>query len=282
MKVVVIGADCPLGREVTAALQGREIPFVSISSHDPVLESVKLLLHAFTFHDATQVINVLSHEMFRGEDASTHKHSLMVTKNLAKACRSHDAVLIHLSGSEIHEGRRSGAYGESDRPDSADLRAKRMLKAESYVRKRAPKHIVLRCGPLIAASGDNLLTRVMRLLDEGRDLDCSDDKLCPTPAGDIARVIVAMVLQLDCGADPWGVYNYCSSDATTLCEFSDAVLGLAGQYGRIRTGSVSLHRIAGGERHVVLNCRAILCAFGIQQRPWRNALPALVAEYCRS
>ena len=40
MKAVVIGADCRLGRELAANLQGREIPFVSISSHDPVLESV--------------------------------------------------------------------------------------------------------------------------------------------------------------------------------------------------------------------------------------------------
>lgn len=52
----VIGADCRLGLRLAANLQGRDIPFVSISSRDPVLDSVKLLLHAFAYHGATQVV----------------------------------------------------------------------------------------------------------------------------------------------------------------------------------------------------------------------------------
>lgn len=281
MKVVLIGADGRLGREVAASLQGRDIPFVSISSHDPVLESVKLLLHAFTFHGATQVINVLSQELFRGDDALAYKRSLLVTKNLAKACRSHDAVLIHLSDDGMFAGRKSGAYREKDRPDSTVARTARVLKAESYVRKRAPRHIVLRSGPLIASGGDNLFTRVIGQLEREPDLEYTDDKLCPTPASDIARVVVAMILQIDCGATPWGIYHYCSSDATTLYHFAEAVLALASQYGRIRGGGVQLRNAAGSGRHVILNCQQLLHTFGIKQRPWRAALPAVVAEYCR-
>lgn len=282
MKAVVIGADCRLGRELAANLQGREIPFVSISSHDPVLESVKLLLHAFTFHGATQVINILSHELFRGDDTLAHKRSLLVTKNLAKACRAHDAVLIHFADDSMYAGRASGAYRETERPDSAHPRSARVLKAESYVRKRAPKHIVLRCGPLIASDGDNLFTQIMQQLEHDQVVELSEDKLCPTPVHDVARVVVAMILQLDCGASPWGTYNYCSSDVTTRYHFAEAVLALASQYGRIRSDSVQLHATPGGGRYVILNCQQILCTFGIRQRPWRSALPTVVAEYCRS
>lgn len=281
MKAVIIGADCRLGRELVASLQGREIPFVSISSHDPVLESVKLLLHAFSFHNATQVINVLSHELFHSEDPLAYKRSLLVTKNLAKACRGHDAVLIHLADDSMYAGRRGGAYNEKDRPDSAHPRGMRVLKAESYVRKRAPKHIVLRCGSLIASSGNTLFTQVMTQLEQGGTLGFSEDKFCPTPAYDVARVVAAMVLQLDCGASPWGIYNYCSSDVTTHFQFAEMVLALASQYGRIRSGSVELQPVPGAGRHMILNCHQILCTFGIKQRTWRSALPAVVAEYCR-
>ncbi len=132
MKTVIIGADCRLGLELAANLQGRDIPFVSISSRDPVLDSVKLLLHAFAYHGATQVVNALSHELFSGDDPAAYKRSLLVTKNLCKACRAHgEAALIHLSDDSMYAGRKSGAYREKDKPDSADPRVARVLKAES-------------------------------------------------------------------------------------------------------------------------------------------------------
>jgi hypothetical protein len=40
--------------------------------------------------------------------------------------------------------------------------------------------------------------------------------------------------------------------------------------------------VPGKDRNVILNCHHILNTFGIKQRPWRAALPAVVAEYCRS
>jgi dTDP-4-dehydrorhamnose reductase len=281
MKTVIIGADCRLGHELAANLQGRDIPFVSISSRDPVLESVKLLLHAFAFHAATHVVNALSHELFHGDDPAAYKRSLLVVKNLCKACRAHDAALIHLSDDSVYAGRRGGAYREKDRPDSADPRAARVLKGESYVSKRVPKHIVLRCGPVFAPAGENLFTAIAGQLEKGRTLECTEDKLCPTPANDVARVVAAIILQLDCGATPWGTYHYCSSDAASLYNFAEAVIALASQYGRIRREDVSLIAVPAKERNVILNCHQLLNTFGIKQRPWRAALPAVVAEYCR-
>lgn len=281
MKTVVIGSDSRLGSEVVAHLLGRELPVVSISSRDPVLESVKLLVHSFTVHGAECVVNLVSHEWFADEDVTAHKNSLQVIKNLCKACRAQDVVLIHLSDDSVFAGRKSGAYRERDKPDNTDKRTGRILKGERYVRKRAPKHIVLRTGPVFAPSGNNIFTLLIGRLEKGQVLDISEDKLCPTPASDIARVIVAMILQLGCGAEPWGTYHYCSSDAASLYSFTEAIVALASQYGRIRRENVTLQAHPGGDHHVILNCHLIHGTFGIRQRPWRAALPAVVAEYCR-
>jgi len=282
VKAVIIGADCRLGLELAANLQGRDIPFVSISSRDPVLESVKLLQHAFRYHGATHIVNALSRELFLGEDANAYKRSLVVIKNLCTACRAHEASLIHLSDDGMFAGRKNGAYREKDKPDSADPRAARVLKGESYVTKRVPRHIVLRSGPLFAPTGDNLFTLLVQRLEKGHVLECTEDKVCPTPANDVARVVVAIILQLECGATPWGVYHYCSSDAASLYNFAEAVVALASQYGRIRRDSVRLQATASVDRNVILNCHKLLGTFGIKQRPWRAVLPAVVAEYCRT
>lgn len=281
MKAVVIGSDSRLGLEVAASLQGRDIPFVSISGKDPVLDSPRLLQHAFSVHGATQVVNVLSREWLATPDPRRHKLALQLVQHLCKACRMADVQLIHVSNDSMFAGRRGTAYRESDWPDRLDETSRHVLKAESYVRKRVPGHLVLRTGPLVAASGNNLFTEVVERLQGGETVDYTEDKICPTPAADVARVIAAMILQLDCGATPWGVYHYCSSDAASPYNFAEAVLALASQYGKLRREDVRLRVVPGQERHVILNCHGLLGAFGIKQRPWRAALPSVVAEYCR-
>lgn len=281
MKAVVIGSDSRLGLEVAASLQGRDIPFVSISGRDPVLESPRLLQHAFSVHGATQVVNVLSREWLATADPRRHKLALQVVQNLCKACRVADAQLIHVSNDSMFAGRRGTAYRESDWPDRLDETSRHVLKAESYVRKRVPGHLVLRTGPMVAASGTNLFTEVVGRLQAGEPVEFTEDKICPTPAADVARVIAAIILQLDCGATPWGVYHYCSSDAASPYNFAEAVLALASQYGKLRREDVRLRMVPGQERHRILNCHSLLGAFGIKQRPWRAALPSVVAEYCR-
>lgn len=281
MKAVVIGSDLRLGLELAANLQGRDYPFVSIASDDPVLESAKLLQHAFTVHRATEVISVLPQEWFRTADAAAHRRGLLLIQNLCKVCRALDVALLHLSDASMFAGRKSGTYREKDKPDRSDDRAKRVLKGERYVIKRVPRHIVLRSGPLFAASGDNLFTGVMKRLERGEPVECGEDKLCPTPANDLARVVVAIILQLSCGATPWGIYHYCSSDAASLYNFAEAVVALASQYGRIRSDDVHLQARPAQDRNIVLNCHQLLGAFGIKQRAWRSALPSVVAEYCR-
>lgn len=281
MKVLVVGADHRLGLELAAGLQGRDIPFFSLGSQDKLLSDARALAAAVHAHGAGYVINALSADCFRTDDAAEHRRGLLLIKNLANVCRATQAVLIHVSDTSMFAGRRSGAYREKDRPDNTDARAKRVLKGESHVLRRVPRHIVLRSGPLVAATGDNLFTRVMRQLERGEALECSDDRVCPTPAADLARVVVGIILQLACGATPWGIYHYCSSDASSLYNFAEAVLALASQYGRIRRDTAQLSARPAQERNLILNCHQILGTFGIKQRPWRAALPAVVAEYCR-
>ena len=83
MKAVLIGSDSRLGLELAASLQGRDLPFVSISSKDPVLEGSRLLEHAFAVHGATQVVNLMSREWFASGDPALAKRSLLLVKNLS-------------------------------------------------------------------------------------------------------------------------------------------------------------------------------------------------------
>jgi dTDP-4-dehydrorhamnose reductase len=280
VKALIIGSDCVAGIELAANLQGRDIPFASLSSRDPALDSAKLLTQALHAQGISHVVNVLTRELFSRDDSAALKRGLVITTNLCKACRAQGAALIHLSDDRMFHGRKGGAYREKDKPDNANPLAQHVLKGERYVGKRVPRQIVLRCGPLVAPGGDNLLTVMFRRLEAGQRIECSTDKICPTPANDLARVVVALILQIDCGAESWGTYHYCSSDAVSLYNFAESVVAIASQFGRIDREKVKLEAQEGEGRNIILNCHQLLGAFGIQQRPWRAALPSIVAEYC--
>lgn len=279
MKTIIVGSDLQLGMEFNAQLLSRDIPLVSISGSDAALDNIKLLLNAMRVHQPTFVVNLVTRELFASGDASQYKRALQVTKNLAKACRSQGVVLIHLSDDSVFAGRKSGAYRERDKPDSKSPLAKHMLKAESYVCRRALKHIVLRTGPVISATGDNLFTKVFDRLRLGQHLEMSDNKICPTPATDVARVAIAMILQIGCGAEHWGVYQSACGDPASLYNFAEAIIATASQYGHIRREDVRLDQREADGEHVILNCHKIFSTFGIKQRTWRQSLPVMIAEH---
>lgn len=279
MKTVIVGSDLQLGMEFNAQLLARQIPSVSISGSDTVLDSVKLLVNAMRVHAPSFVVNLVSRDLFASGDEAQYRRALQVTKNLAKVCRSQGIVLIHLSDDSMFAGRRSGAYREKDKPDSKSPLAKHILKAESYVCRRASRHLVLRTGPVISPIGENIFTMLFDRLKAGQRLEMLDDKICPTSGADVARVVIAMILQTGCGAEEWGVYHYASGDATSLYSFAEAIVATASQYGHIRRETVSLVQRDGDGHHIILNCHKIFSTFGIKQRNWRQTLPAIIAEY---
>jgi dTDP-4-dehydrorhamnose reductase len=148
---------------------------------------------------------------------------------------------------------------------------------ERHLAERLARHIVLRTGPVIAERGDNLLTQTLRQLRGGGTIAAADaPRFCPTPADDVARVIGAMHDQLDCAAQCWGIFHYHSSDPASHYEFVEVLLAAAAQFWQLDAQVAAEPAAAGGAAFPLLGCQRIRDTFGIQQLPWRKAIPALL------
>ena len=85
-----------------------------------------------------------------------------------------------------------------------------------------------------------------------------------------------------CGAPCWGTYHYHSSDAASGYEFAEVVLAAAAQYWDVGGAHVQLQAVPGepyGGVFPLLNCQRIRDTFGVQQLPWRRAVPELLKQY---
>ncbi len=205
-----------------------------------------------------------------------------VAMQLIALCNERDWVWLLLSDSRVFPGAGKKRFIETDAPAPATAAGRQLLMRESFVAEAVGRHLILRTGPVIASHGDNLLMRLLARMRVGGLVTLPDvQRFCPTPVADITRVIAAIHDQLDCGASSWGHYHYESADPANGYEFAEVVLAAATQYWSMGEGVVQLRSApvdSAADVYPLLNCQRIRDTFGIQQLPWRRAIPSLLKQ----
>lgn len=201
---------------------------------------------------------------------------------LAKACQRNGVAYLHLSSSRLFSGRLDRLYSEDDYPDSDDKVGRALLRAEEAVRDRCERHLILRLGPVFSHHSGNWLPGMMARLGSEEKLSLDNNlRGNPVAADDAARVISGLLDQLSAGAEPWGIYHYCSSDNTNAFELAEALLAAASQFAEFDATRVELDEMP--EAHLpanrALDCRKIRNTFAIKQVPWRDFVTDTVKLY---
>ena len=209
-------------------------------------------------------------------------------ERLAELCQHHDFVLLQPSSYRVFDGARTTAYSEKDEVSPLDARGRALWRIEQSVRSLCPRHVLLRFGWLLDDSRDGVLGRVLQRLEQSEPILLADDRRGnPTPVDDAARVILAVLKQLDCQAPLWGTYHYGGHEASTPLLVAQALLGEAGKYRDVTTANLTAvahaacSDAAAEPQHGVLACKKIFTTFGIKPRAWRTGLPSLLERYYR-
>lgn len=212
----------------------------------------------------------------------------LAVERLAELCQHYGLILLQPSSYRVFDGSRTTAYSEKDETAPLDLRGQLLWRTEQSVRARCPRHVLLRFGWLLDDSTDGLLGRFLQRLEGEEEVVLADDRRSnPTLVDDAARVILAVVKQLDCQAPLWGTYHYGGHEAATPMVVGQAILGEASHFRRPRLqaltarGHAQLDDAVSEPQHGVLACKKIFNTFGIKPRAWRAGLPSLLDRYYR-
>ena len=118
--------------------------------------------------------------------------------NLAEECRERDIPLIHVSTDYVFDGTKKGAYIEEDPVAPLGVYGESKAAGEAEVRKRLPKHVIVRTAWLCGVHGHNFVKTILRM---GREKDTlrvvSDQFGCPTFAADLAEAIFEVAKQTE-------------------------------------------------------------------------------------
>ncbi|MBY4676839.1 dTDP-4-dehydrorhamnose reductase [Marinobacterium arenosum] len=291
VKVLVTGADGQVGRALQAlAEEDGFFELIPLGSLQLDVTNAKAVRAQLNEHLPDYLINAAG---FNDVDLAEQQPERCFAVNrdalegLALACGDLGIPVLHLSTDYVFDGHYASGYTEDDEAAPLGVYGASKWAGEEHLRRLLPRHLILRCSWLFSEAGTNyVLSTLKNAAESGGRLKAVNDRVgCPTSAADAARVLLAIIKQLQNGADAWGTYHYSGAEVTTLYGFTEAIIAEARQYdGRFQT--LELEAVASADYPTeaqrptssVLKCRKLLNTFGIRQRPWRNELSAVMRK----
>lgn len=294
MKLLVVGANSALGRELLKLLQQRGVDYAAPSLDEDDIADPLRMARIVTRSEADQVVNLLAFaagsqlapELAEQDAPRCALFNAELPGLLAQVCDHLHIPLTHLSTVLVFSGNKKLAYSEDDQPAPLGVYGSAALLGEQTIQQTLPRHVILRSGWLFGAGQDEVIQRWLHdIVANDGSMEVWKRKLNPTPVEDLARVIMAVALQIDCQAPVWGTYHYASLESRREHEFAQDVVRAAARHDEAiyrLLDHLSIHPRRAEPpllSNATLGCKKIFDTFGIKQRSWQGALQQLVKSY---
>lgn len=289
VKLLVLGADSLLGRALVQLLQEQAVPFRALDTQALDLLRKPEVIKAVSAQRPDQVVNVATYGSLEQAEADSLIAGECDTINtrglstLAEVCRDLELPLLHHSSSLVFDGQKVHPYSEDDSTNPVSRYGMSKWYGERAIREVLPRHLILRTDQLFSREQPALFRDWIDCCkrQHGR-LELMPWRTSPTPARDVARVLLAIARQLDCDAEQWGTYHYCALQPMSLEHFAESFLQEAAKYDPDLTEAmqtlelVRLPVAAPWIPNTVLSSQRLFETFGIKQRTRTAELNAVL------
>ena len=292
MKLLITGSAGQVGSALCALAEAGNIDYQAYSSAELDITRESKVLRVMRRNRPTCVINAAAYTAVdQAEDEADHCFAVNRdgARYLAKACSRYGASLLQISTSYVFDGKKKSGYVEEDIANPINCYGASKLAGEQEIAKLLNRYAILRVSWVFGEVGNNFVKTIARVCQEREELSIVDDQIgAPTSATDVARVLIAMAQQYDCGSKAWGTYHYASEGATNWHDFAEQIVAETSKYTPVNVTQVKAVKTteydyrAARPLNSQLNCQKILEAFGIKQRSWRPEMAKVVKYCCQS
>lgn len=297
MKLLIVGGDSLTGMALQDLLAAQAVnaPAESrisckfVSAADLNLLQKMDVAKVISQFAPTLVINVANYgnlELSEKDAAAARlcdEQNSLVPAVLAEVCAHLSLPLVQHSSSLVFDGLKLHPYSEEDAANPVCRYGRSKWYGERAIRDALPTHLILRTDWVFSARHPAFFRRHIENCkqQQGR-LEVLNHRFSPTPAADVARVLVSIARQIDCAAEVWGTYHYAAHQPLSQEAFVEQVLHEAAHFDPELAGllpavqfskrPVQLPYIANS----VLNGQKLFETFGIKPRPRTAAVTAVL------
>ncbi|THC49381.1 dTDP-4-dehydrorhamnose reductase [Streptomyces sp. A1499] len=231
MSWLVTGAGGLLGRHLVRRLGDERV--AALDRRDLDITDADAVDAALARHRPRVVANCAA--WTATDDAEKHPHAawrvnVTGTRNLARACRRHGAVLLQLSSDYVFSGHARTPYREDAPTGPLNVYGRTKAAAESAVLDVLPDAgYVVRAAWLYGVGGRNFVDTMIGLERTHASVRVVDDQTGqPTWAEDLAGLLARLGAAALAGVAPPGVYHGTSGGAVTWHGLAQEVFRLVG------------------------------------------------------
>lgn len=178
-------------------------------------------------HRPDAIVNAAAYTAVdRAEDEYelAYKVNVIGAENLAILAKKYHAKLIHISTDYVFDGNKNFPYLETDLTRPINVYGKTKRKGELAILQHESNAIVIRTSWVFSEYGNNFVKTMLKLAATRTKLSIINDQLgCPTYAGDIANIIIAMLRNNSQG----GIYHFCGDQCVTWFQFATKIFSVA-------------------------------------------------------
>jgi len=286
VKLFLVGANSPTGKELVEILRRRKVGFLAPADKHFEPGNEVALAKMITEYNPDQLINLAdfisgNHSALNRAEKVQQRCYLINTylpSALSEICNHLNIPMIHLSNPYVFDGEKRLGYNENDEPNPIGVYGIASLEGELAVQAHA-SHVIIRSGWLFGKHKKGLIKSWIRsaIKNDGM-LQVARRRFSPTHTGDLASAILAVSQQIDCDANVWGIYHYSGLETKTESEFAEQTLKYAANndekiYQLLDNKKVIERDVRSPEIHsATLSSKKISDTFGIKQRSWHGNL----------
>ena len=192
-------------------------------------------------------------------------------KNLAEVCKKYQVKLLHISTDFVFDGKKQTPYIESDMPNPLGVYGASKWQGERNIQEIMEDYFIIRTSWLYSQYGNNFMKSMLRLSETRDEISVVSDQIgAPTYAGDLAEVLVKIVLSLSTN---YGVYHYSNSGAISWYDFAVEIFTLFGKKIEVKPIKTKDYPTAAKRpRYSVLDTTKIEHSFDCTIKDWNNSL----------
>jgi dTDP-4-dehydrorhamnose reductase len=202
--------------------------------------------------------------------------------HLAKAAKTAQALLIHISTDYIFDGKKDAPYTEEDPPHPLNVYGKTKLEGEGLVRQAGGDWLILRTSWLYGATRKNFVKTILELSQKHAEISVvTDQRGSPTYTRDLAEAIRGLI-QRSCRSQVASrtIFHIANKGLASRYELAEEIIRLAGNPTQVRPIlSSQWPRAAKVPEDSSLDISKFEQETHLTMRPWQAALADFLATF---
>ena len=238
IKVLVTGANGQLARTLEKLYKTNkdniDFTFVTKQALDITLpEQVKKYFETNNFNFCINCAAYTNVEQAEKTPDIAYKVNAEAVKNLAKACKEANTVLIHISTDYVFDGEKESPYTKDDTPNPINEYGKSKLLGEQYTQEILEQYFVIRTSWLYSKEfGHNFYKTILRKAQTENVLSITDSKTgCPSNTINLSKFIYKLIITQ---SKDFGIKHFCDTKAMTWFDFALQILKENGLENKIK------------------------------------------------